>query len=278
MTKSQIEVAKLLESKRAALAVESLRAAEVREAQRSNRAREAKDLAVLGETQRHNLQAEQVELGKLGETQRHARVAEGQAVAELSEKHRAALRTEELRSAELTESHRRSIVSESQRDAELTEKRRAAIATLEEQRRHAKVSERVDIGRAASEAAFRTAQVVLGEQQLGQKTTQEAAELAERARHNLAMELKDTAPKVTVTQTSPSQQQAPTSPKLITPKGVAINEQTEPTQRDEGFESQEGIRLNGKRYRQAFGGGWQVQLPNGTWRQVSDKEAAKLGL
>lgn len=209
MTKNQIEYAKALETRRANLSQEELtrkRDTAAREAmlvqlgetERHNRAQEGFQYASLDETRRHNVSSEALEAkrvsldtAKLAETSRHNRATESVASGTLSETKRSnrAREGETFRSnlAREYETARSNFARERETNrsnlAREQETNRANVAREKETKRHNIVSEATDAG-----------------------------SLAERVRHDIAMEGKDFSTKVSL---SPSQ--VVTNPKVNTP-------------------------------------------------------------
>lgn len=155
MTRNQIEYAKLLESRRAAQAQESLTQARDEETARSHRAGEAISSGTLKESNRHNLAAESLEANRIAETTRSNRAKEQE--------------TSRSNKAKEAEARRSNLARE-------LETNRSNVARETETHRGATASEAIRIGEAATRAG----------------------ELAERVRHDLAMEAKNLAPVITV--------------------------------------------------------------------------------
>lgn len=190
MTRNQIEYVKLLEARRSNLKNEELTSSrdtlaaeakriELREAQRHNTATEQlsrRDLDLregsLDETIRHNQSTEQLQSRQIGETTRHNKAQE-------SETRRHNTETEGAQKISLNETGRHNLVTE----AETSQHNRN---TENEIHRHNLVSEVSDASRIALDTVTR-------EQQL-----------AETKRHNMAMEVKDFSPKVSVNQNQPT--------------------------------------------------------------------------
>lgn len=166
LTKLQIEYMKALEQGRTNKARETIDQSTLDETVRSNRAKEAFNLSSLSETGRHNIATEQQAERDRLERIRSAKATDATRRAELQETGRA-------NQAKEAENYRSNVAREN-------ENIRSNTAREVENTRSAKAREAIDIA----------------------KNVIATGEAAERIRHNMAMEAKDMAPKVTVAPSS----------------------------------------------------------------------------
>lgn len=200
MTKNQIEYAKLLEQRRANQEQEAVKRGELAETARHNLAGEQHAYAVLGETRRQNAFVREMEPAKLEESKRHSLATE----LETARAHRA---------------------DEKERAAQRQQARFLELQKLGETTRHNTTIEGQQQSRLLAEIANWAASQVLGQQQLAQRAAEHTVDAAERARHNVAMELKSYSPQVTVQGDTITQSGGQT---LI--KGGSTHEQVEQNQ------------------------------------------------
>lgn len=191
MTKNQIEYNKLLETRRSNLKNEELTA------QRDQAAREAK-IIELQELARHNQAQEgltgrglDIQQGSLDETARHNRRGEAITLSQLGE----SIRHNQVSEAEI---QRHNKAGEQAQIIQLNETQRHNLATEQETATHNRATEsethRHNVVGEATDASRIALDTVTREQQM-----------AETKRHNMAMEIKDLSPKVSVSnsQTAP---------------------------------------------------------------------------
>lgn len=191
---------------------------------RSNRAQELIGTQTLEETKRSNLARESYNLSSLAETGRHNLAQEGQAERDRAERERAAKATESIRRGELAESTRSHKAQEKETSrsnlaregetyrsnvAKEAENFRSNVARETENTRSAKAREANEIARTA---------IAVGE-------------AAERVRHDMAMEAKDYATKVSVGPTTLQGGSTHTTNNTYVPSNKA------PSSRGSGFTS-----------------------------------------
>lgn len=243
MTKNQIMYAQHLEQRRSNRRQEALTAEKQAEEKRKNF--QAESLQFLGqqETMRSNLAREK-------ETARSNLVREGISQSQLEEQKRANLETESIKRGQLSETMRANYAKEQLQQQELSEAERTH-----------KVHEGIEIGRAAVDAADKTASQVLGQQKLAH----EKDKLDETRRHNLVAEAQYKPPVVNVTT------EAPQVKVESTPTTILGKDESDGKIQISGNEPRNGgeIFVQGNLYRK-HGFQWEIQTPQGSWKAVPD--------
>lgn len=245
MTRNQIQYNQLLEQRRA------------------NRESERQKRSELGEQRRHALAAEDVAVKQLGETTRHNVEQERVASSGLLETIRSNQENESIKRGQLSETMRANLAKEQETHRSNVEQERIKGVQTDEAIRSNKAREAIEIGKAAAEAADMVASQLSKTRELGIREN----ELSEKRRHNVAMEVKDVKPTITVNQgdttvTTPKQN---TSIEL----GVKGNEKT----KIQGFEPKPGAQLfsHGALYQRTTEG-WEIQDAKGKWHKIAREE------